>query len=334
MPQVRIHLDNLLTPSRSMKASDPYEGYRLGKAAVTAERFPQWGKTLDEFTAKVNRHFIRLGLQLLNEQKRVQYLTRDEQTLRVKFVGEFTTVSADELAEQLWDCIPVSAVNWEGEFQGKSFRLDVDRMDRLVTLAAAYAVETWNPRWELENRRRARLGGQHSSRGKSVSLEAVAARVSDVEHLPEHRWATAIADVLTASGQKASARTVKRRLDELKAVSEDDGNAALGSTAEEERAPSVQLNLVPTAADELACVDLRLDPLGHENLAPLGDGRVEDRDDVLHEMTVAHAADATNVFDRFYAEFQAWQDDWNRRAHGEVDVRDQMTTLADELLAG
>lgn len=212
-----FNLDNKLAPTGGSRGYDPYEGYRLGKAAVTAERFPRFGNTVDELHNKMNRHFIRLGLQILNENKRVQSVTRDEQTLRVQFVGTFTTLTAEELADELWACVPDDMVNWDGEFEGpRSIRLSWDRMDRAVQRAASYARAYWNPDWEAENRRRARKGGQSSKRGVSVPLEAVRACLEAVEHLPERRRAAAIAELLTASGVKASARTVKRRLDELK----------------------------------------------------------------------------------------------------------------------
>lgn len=223
-----FNLDNKLAPTRGSRSYNPYEGYRLGRSAVTAEQFPQWGKTADDFADKLNRHFIRLGLQLLNEHKRVQSVTRDEQTLRVQYVGTFTTLTADELAEELWACVPDAAVNWDGEFEGpRSIRLSIERMDRAVQRAAAFAREQWTADWEAENRRRARKGGQTSKRGVSVPLEAVQACLEAVEHLPERRRATAIAELLTASGVKASARTVKRRLDELK-----EGYSATSTPAE------------------------------------------------------------------------------------------------------
>lgn len=212
-----FNMDNKLAPTRGSRSYDPYERYRLGRSAVTAEQFPQWGKTADDFADKLNRHLVRLGLQLLNEHKRVQSVTRDALTLRVQLVGTFTTLTAEELAEELWAFVPDAAVNWDGDFEGpRSIRLSIERMDRAVQRAAVFAREQWKPDWEAENRRRARKGGQASKRGVRVPLDAVRACLEAVEHLPERRHATAIAELLTASGVKASARTVKRRLDELK----------------------------------------------------------------------------------------------------------------------
>lgn len=227
--KMSFNMDKKLAPTRGSRSYDPYEGYRLGRSAVTAEQFPQRGKTADDFADKLNRHFVRLGLQLLNEHKRVQSVTRDTLTLRVQFVGTFTTLTAEELAEELWACVPDAAVNWDGEFEGhRSIRLSIERMDRAVQRAAAFAREQWTADWEAENRRRARKGGQASKRGVSVPLEAVRACLEAVEHLPERRRATAIAELLTASGVKASARTVKRRLDELK-----EGSSATSTPADD-----------------------------------------------------------------------------------------------------
>lgn len=314
--------------------ADRYEGYLLGKSAVTAEQFPRWGKTMDDFTEKLNRHFVRLGLQMLNESKRVQYVTRDDQTLRVKFVGSFVTLSAEELANALWECIPGNAVNWTGEFEGpRSYRLSVERMWRQVEMAAAFAVDTWKPNWEAENRRRARKGGSTSKRGASVPVEAVSARLSEVQHLPERRWASAIADLLTASGVKASARTVKRRLDELRSV--DGSDAAIGTALEDEHAAPVQFDLVPAFADDPLGVLASAHVLGHEDL-PLGlDGRVEEHDE-FHEVTVPHTSDNsprwigphTEADAKFFQRYEAQMD------AARTQVVDELRDWLDAALAG
>lgn len=330
-----FNLDNKLAPMGGSRGYDPYEGYRLGKAAVTAERFPRFGNTVDELHNKMNRHFIRLGLQILNENKRVQSVTRDEQTLRVQFVGTFTTLTAEELADELWACVPSDMVNWDGEFEGpRSIRLSWDRMDRAVQRAASYARDYWNPDWEAENRRRARKGGQTSKRGVSVSREAVSACLEAVEHLPERRRAAAIAELLTASGVKASARTVKRRLNELK--SEDDCYAGLGATVEDKRLATGEFHLMPLLNEEFAGELRRVEAVRDGELAGLRDGRVEKGHGFLHELKVAQptGVDQPDVFDRFYAMFHDWQRDWELRAHGPADVTAELEALLDERLPG
>lgn len=337
--KMSFNMDKKLAPSRSSKTIDLYAGFRLGRAAVSAEDFPQRKPFEDDdhFTKRLNSHLIAVAHQLQNEARRVLSVTRDEQTRRVQFVGTFTTMPVDDLYAALGAYVEfaeVGVVNWGDEFVGpRSGMLSEARMDRAVRLAAEYAHEQWNPLWETENRRRARKGGQTSKRGVSVPLEAVSACLEAVEHLPERRRATAIAELLTASGVKASARTVKRRLGELASV--DGRNPGVRSTEEDERSAADELNVVAAAGDDAAHVGLGGGAFRDNDISRREGSRVIELDD-FHEPKVAQPTDQDqpDVFDRFYAMFHEWQDDFQRRAQGEVDITAELESLLDELLPG
>ncbi|QQD75092.1 helix-turn-helix domain-containing protein [Curtobacterium sp. YC1] len=304
---------------------------RLRQQGEKTKQFPRpaygWKtKKMDTYLFRVGKYLNSVALRMLNDN--VEYvLDQDRTPLRGRLL------SKDQLSEALYYFVHHKAAQHivydqydHVESAHRAHALIQSALAHECDDVAAWALDQWDKDARAIARRRGAAGGMKSKRGATYRLEALLA-------LPEGMTKAQQAETLGCS--LGTVDNLRRKARTATASLPDDSYARVRATLVDDIATSKEFDVVPAFRDQLSGEVLGRDAVRDDDLTRRLNGRVEEQDGI-HDLKVAQGTDTDqpDVFDRFYANFHAWQKDWERRAHGEVDITDELEALLDERLPG
>ncbi|MCS5514006.1 hypothetical protein NY537_14780 [Curtobacterium flaccumfaciens pv. betae] len=281
-------------------------------------------KKMDTYLFRVGKYLNAVALRMLNDN--VEYvLDQDLMPLRGRLL------SKDQLSEALYYFVHDKAAQLIVYDQYEHVE-SADRTHALIQSAlarecddvAAWALDQWDKDARATARRRGAAGGTKSRRGATYSVEAFLA-------LPQGMTKAQQAEALGCS--LGTVDNLRRKAKLATGSLPDDSHARLRPALVDDVAASSEFDVVPALGDQLPGEILGRDAVRDDDLPRRLNGGVEQQDDI-HDLKVAQGSDMDQPepFDEFYEMFHQWQRDWERRAHGEVDITSELESLLDERL--
>jgi hypothetical protein len=338
----------------------------ISHGEITVEAEPRWFITLPtrQFTGRsaysyeVKRAKNKRGEDIpvvrdVPESTLEQWLFDSLSKLANRIMNEsrYKAVSVDEetgeVSEPMWDTMDVQAVaqalveavprtvlveDWEW---GTWKRRDPNAVGRqhLTEMAQRIASArrlTWDAEYVDKVRARASVNGKKSKRPRDN-------KVFEVLGFPFADHSTQEAKRIIAAALGKSVRTVERHLKDYREA------PSVWVPTSQSRYLSQSEPKAPTSTPRYLSRGDQLMALPYEERPRAEPSEPVDWTYLLDIPSAAEASapsgversmdmDKPDVFDRFYAEFNAWQKEWEVRAHGEPDVIAELTAYLDEIL--
>lgn len=310
------HRRYCLTTQRRFTGVEAHDIKRNNRTVTVAEdTFEQWAW---------NR-LTRRALVILNAHRYMASWT-DEESGEVH-EDAWTTIDTQDLAQRLLAAVWVEAGERidnaaDGYNQKHPNTITQEHVEDMVQRIAEHQRDLWD--WQAMSDR-GRKGGEESKRPEVITARMVMA-------LPFLNHTSADAQRAAALVLHCTKRTVEKRLKKLREEPSVIPAIGTGKSAyrsqkpKKEKARAYRSQPLFTV-DELSTLPLQFSGADWSYLLEIPETPAPM--DVEQTMT---DMDQPDVFDRFYADFHAWQADWQERAHGPIDLTADLESVLDDLL--